>query len=209
MLPSARASGLLRVTSADLARCQSLPSSPALRTSRYIARSEAMGQTRLVNGRPTVVVENTKEFAAATEAAWKRTAPLIDSKVKQLRGCMTVLAERVATALEEAKRKTPEGLSHASELRAYVKALPEEKRSAFIFQAISDGDRATVASVLHAQPFLSGLSAKAQGMLRQHAAAKFAPQDHAQHQAAATARESMSWTQVPSSVCAMVPCRAA
>ncbi|MBK3666305.1 hypothetical protein JJE66_34460 [Bradyrhizobium diazoefficiens] len=74
-------------------------------------------------------------------------------------------------------------------MRTYVKALPEEKRNAFIFQAISDGDRANVASVLHAQPFLSGLSAKAQGMLRQHAAAKFAPQDHAQHQAAATAPE--------------------
>ncbi|MCK1684662.1 hypothetical protein [Bradyrhizobium sp. 145] len=153
------------------------------------ALKEANPQTRLVNGRPTIVVENTKEFAAATEAAWKRMAPLIDGKVKQLRGCMTLLAERVATALEDPKRKSPEGLSHASEVRAYVKALPEEKRTAFIFQAISEGDRATVASVLHAQPFLSGLTADAQALIRQQAAAKFAPQDHAQHQAAATALE--------------------
>lgn len=151
------------------------------------ALKEANPQTRLVNGRPTIVVENTKEFAAATEAAWKRIAPVIDGKVKQLRGCMTLLAERVATALEDPRRKTPEGLSHASEVRAYVKALPEEKRSAFIMQAINEGDRATVASVLHAQAFLSGLSAEAQSTLRQQAAAKFAPQDYAQHQAAATA----------------------
>jgi hypothetical protein len=109
--------------------------------------------------------------------------------VKQLRSAMTVLADRVATALEDPKRKTPEGLSHASEVRAYVKALPQEERSAFVFQAINEGDRATVASVLHAQPFLSGLSAEAQSTLRQQAAAKFAPLDHAQHQAAATALE--------------------
>ncbi|WP_439396581.1 hypothetical protein ACRQ5Q_06620 [Bradyrhizobium sp. PMVTL-01] len=55
------------------------------------ALKEANPQTRLVNGRPTIVVENTKEFAAATEAAWKRIAPVIDGKVKQLRGCMTLL----------------------------------------------------------------------------------------------------------------------
>ncbi|MGX0966328.1 hypothetical protein AB7M63_006777 [Bradyrhizobium japonicum] len=153
------------------------------------AMKEANPQTRLVNGRPTVVMENTKEFAAATDAAWKRMAPVIDGKVKQLRGCMAVLADRVATALEDPKRKTSEGLSHASEVRAYVKALPEEKRSLFISSAINEGDRATVASVLHAQPFLSGLSAEAQSTLRQQAAAKFAPFDYAQHQAAATALE--------------------
>lgn len=153
------------------------------------AMKEANPQTRLVNGRPAVVMENTKEFAAATDAAWKRMAPLIDSKVRQLRGCMTVLADRVATALEDPKRKTPEGLSHASEVRAYVKALPPEERTVFLMKAINEDDRATVASVLHAQPFLSGLSAEAQRTLRLQAAAKFAPNEHAQYEAAATALE--------------------
>src|SRR4051794_21052261 len=49
------------------------------------ALMEANPQTRLVNGRPAKVAENTKEFAAATDAAWRRMTPLIDSKVKQLR----------------------------------------------------------------------------------------------------------------------------
>jgi hypothetical protein len=71
----------------------------------------------------------------------------------------------------------------------YVKALPPEERTPFIVNAINEGDKATVAAILHAQPFLSGLTNLAHSNMRKQAAAKFAPLDYAQHEAATTAIE--------------------
>jgi hypothetical protein len=66
----------------------------------------------------------------------------------------------------------------------YVKALPLEERTPFIVNAINEGDKATVAAILHAQPFLSGLTNLAHSNMRKQAAANFAPLDYAQHEAA-------------------------
>jgi hypothetical protein len=100
--------------------------------------------------------------------------------VRQLNGIHEVLTKRVNEALEDINRKTPEGLSLAAEVRAHVKALPQEDRSKFVMDAINAGDKRTVAALLHAQPFLSGLSQDAQDTLRAHASNKFAPLDYLQ-----------------------------
>ena len=52
---------------------------------------------------------------------------------------------------------------------------------------VDAGDKATVAAILHAQPFLSGLDAKDHATLREQAATKFAPIDAAQHNATLSA----------------------
>ena len=148
---------------------------------------EVQSTRRLVNGRPTEVAATSKELANAAEAAWKRVAPMIDRKVKELTGTQTVLANRVAEALDDPNRKSPVGIALASEVRGYVKSLPLEDRTPFIANAINEGDKATIAAILHAQPFLSGLTALAHSNMRKQAAAKFAPLDSVQHDAAITA----------------------
>ncbi|MGH6678399.1 MAG: hypothetical protein ACREDL_05595, partial [Bradyrhizobium sp.] len=135
------------------------------------------------------VAATSKELANAAEAAWKRIAPIIDRKVKELNGTITVISNRVAAAIDEPTRKTPEGIALATEVRNYVRALPLEQRTAFINQAINDSDKATIAALLHAQPFLSGLSAQAHANMRKQAAAKFAPLDSGQYDAATSAIE--------------------
>ena len=150
---------------------------------------EVQSTRRLVDGRPTEVAATSKELGNAAEAAWKRVAPMIDRKVKELTGTQSVLANRVAEALDDPIRKTPVGIALASEVRGYVKSLPLEERTAFIANAITEGDKATVAAILHAQPFLSGLSPLAHSNMRKQAAAKFAPLDSAQYDAANTAIE--------------------
>jgi hypothetical protein len=141
---------------------------------------------RMVDGTPTLV-PNSKEFVASAEQAWARIAPAIDRRVKELTGIQTVLWKRVAEALDDPHRKTPEGLSLAAEVRAHVKALPHEERMQFAMNAINEGDKSTVTALLHAQPFLSGLDAKAHATMRQQAAAKFAPSDSAQYEATVAA----------------------
>jgi hypothetical protein len=143
---------------------------------------------RLIDGRPMQVVVS-DEYADAAQKAWDRLAPAIDRKVKQLQGTSTVLATRVDAALDHAPRKTPEGIALAAEVRAFCKSLPVTERTTFISEAINNDDKATIAALLHAQPFLSGLTPDAHANMRLRAAAKFAPLEHAQHQAATQAME--------------------
>jgi len=143
-------------------------------------RSELSGDIRMVKGKPTRVVD-AEEFITAAEKAFDRVAPTIDRRVTELNGYRDTLATRVATALDHPTRKTPEGLALAAEVRAHIKAVKKpDERTKFVAQAIDQGDLPTVAAVIHAQPFLSGLEPATHEMLRARAAAKFAPVDSAQ-----------------------------
>lgn len=146
-------------------------------------RTEVTGNVRMVNGKPTRVVD-AEEFIAAAERAFGRVGPAIDRRVRELDGYRTTLEQRVATALDHPARKTPEGLALAAEVRSHIKAMKKsDERMRFVAAAIESGDVPTVAAVLHAQPFLSGLEPATHATLRARAAAKFAPVDNAQLEA--------------------------
>jgi len=145
-------------------------------------RTEISGDVRMVNGKPTRFVD-AEEFIAAAEKAFARVGPAIDRRVKELNGYRDTLAQRVEAALDHPARKTPEGLALATEVRAHIKGLKAEQRVKFVAAAIETGDVPTVAAVLHAQPFLSGLEPDTHATLRARAAAKFAPLDNAQLEA--------------------------
>lgn len=143
-------------------------------------RTDFTDNVRMKNGKPTRVVD-AEEFIAAAEQAYNRVAPAIDRRLKELDGYRATLEQRVAAALDHPARKTPEGLALAAEVRAHIKSVKRpDERTRFVAQAIEAGDIPTVAAVLHAQPFLSGLEPATYASLREHAAAKFATQDHAQ-----------------------------
>jgi hypothetical protein len=145
----------------------------------------------LVNSAPTVQVEQ-EAFIDAAEKALTRIAPQVDRRVRELSGIQEILSKRVSNAIDEPARMTPEGLALAQEVRSHVRSLSRKARNAFVAQAIEANDKATVAAVLHAQPFLSGLDNAAQGMLRERAAAKFAPVDSAQLAATTAAIQQVS-----------------
>lgn len=88
------------------------------------AVKEVHSTQRMVDGKATTVVSSSKELANATETAWKRVAPTIDRRVKELDATRSVLGSRIAEALDEPGGKTPVGIALASEVRGYVKALP-------------------------------------------------------------------------------------
>ncbi|MGY3693371.1 hypothetical protein ACVIGA_003451 [Bradyrhizobium sp. USDA 3240] len=152
-------------------------------------RKEALrsGQdVRMVNGVPTLVVA-TDELVEAAQQAWARIGPSIDRRMKELKGLHQTLESRVAAAIDNPSRKTSEGLALAAEVRAHVKSMSDGDRLTFCMSAVDAGDKATVAAILHAQPFLSGLSPAAQDALRKRAAAQFAPVDSAQYDATSQA----------------------
>jgi hypothetical protein len=143
---------------------------------------------RLVNAVPTVDIDH-EAFVTAAEQAFTRISPQVTRRVKELQGIEQILSKRVAEALDEPKRKTPEGLPLAAEVRSHIKGLSDKTRMKFVVDAIEANDKATVAAVLHAQSFLSGLDNTALGMLRERSAAKFAPVDSAQLAATTAAIE--------------------
>ncbi|MBS0254010.1 MAG: hypothetical protein JSS36_02070 [Proteobacteria bacterium] len=146
-------------------------------------RTEVTGNVRMVNGTPTRIVD-AEEFIEAADRAFKRVAPAVDRRVSELTRYRDTLASRVASAIDAPSRRTPEGLALASEVRAHVKALKQPaQRTKFVLDAIEAGDLLTVAAVLHAPPFLSGLDASIHATIRAKAAAKFAPIDSAQLEA--------------------------
>lgn len=143
-------------------------------------RTEITGNVRMVNGKPTRIV-NTEDFVAAAEQAFARTSPAVDRRMTELQGYRDALAKRVETALDAPARRTPEGLALASEVRSHIKALKRpDQRAKFVMDAVEAGDLPTVSAVLHAPPFLSGLDAGMHAVIRTRAAARFAPVDSAQ-----------------------------
>ena len=147
-------------------------------TSGYLSTNPASARITL---EPGIMPDQTEEFIAAAEKAYARVAPTIDRRLAELNGYRDTLANRVSVALDHAARKTPEGLALAAEVRSHVKAVKKpDERMKFVAQAIDQGDLPTVAAVIHAQPFLSGLDPATHETLRARAAAKFAPVDSAQ-----------------------------
>lgn len=138
------------------------------------------GDIRMLHGKPRRFHGRENEFVEAAGKAFDAAAKTVDARLKELAGFRDGLAKRVAGALDTPARRTAEGLALASEVRAHAKALSDAKRWAFVTEGIEAGDLATVAAILAAQPFLSGLSAKQHATARELAARKFAPVDHAQ-----------------------------
>jgi len=145
--------------------------------------TEVSGNVHMVNGKPTRIVD-AEEFITAAERALARVSPAVDRRMTELKGYRDALAQRVATALDLPARKTPEGLALASEVRAHIKAMKQPAaRGKFVLDAVEAGDLPTVAAVLHAPPFLSGLDAGTHALACSRAAARFAPVDSGQLEA--------------------------
>lgn len=142
-------------------------------------RSQARGNLRMVNGTPTQVAASDELIDAASKA-FERVSVAIDRRVIELNRGEKALRTRVDAAIEDPARKTPEGLSVASEVRAHMKGLTNKQRLPFVHAAVERGDLRTVAAVLHAPPYLSGLSEAEHQTARQAAERKFAPLDSAQ-----------------------------
>lgn len=164
----------------DAERDMNAVGDPAVRRQHPGGRTEYTDNVRMIRGRPTRVQDAT-EFIDAAEKAFVRTAPAIDRRMAELRGYRETLAKRVAAALDHPARKTAEGLALASEVRAHMKGMKRaEERLSHAMRAVEAEDKTTVAAILHAPAYLSGLTDEAHALVRARAAAKFATLDSAQ-----------------------------
>jgi len=92
-----------------------------------------------------------QEFNRATEVYASR----MDSAKQRAKAELEALERKRNEALPESK--------HATEIRNYVRSLPEEKRTEFIETAINNGDLDTASAVINGPSYLSGIGADLQG----------------------------------------------
>ncbi len=102
-----------------------------------------------------------------------------------------LLLKRLDKATDDPDRKTPTGIAMATEIRNHVKGLPEKQRLAFVQKAIRSFDNRTVAAVLKAPAYLSGIGEEAQRVLQLDAEKSWAPQDYEQFKAVQQIRETL------------------
>lgn len=124
----------------------------------------------------------------AVEEVQDPTLLAIDRRSQELGRHIASLEAAVASALDDPPRKSAEGLGMAQEIRAHVKALGTSG-AGFVRAAIQSGDKTTVAAVLHAPAYLSGLKPEVLAALRTEAARQLAPAEAAQLNATRRARE--------------------
>ncbi|MDP2374270.1 hypothetical protein [Reyranella sp.] len=130
-----------------------------------------------------------EELSGAAERAFNRTAKVVDLRMAEMKAHASILEGNVADALKDPRGTAADGIAIAQEVRGHLRSLPDAERFAFIRKAIESDDRRSVAAVLAAPSFLSGLAPASQAMVRDLAARRWAPVDHAQAQAVAKAIE--------------------
>lgn len=148
-------------------------------------RSLPLGdEVRMVNGRPKQLSAGAiDELVSTTRGVSERVLATVQKNYEELEKVAQSLGQQVDTAIDDPARNTPVGLSVATEIRAHVKSLADGKRSTFAYAAVEAGDKQTVAAILHAPAYLSGLTDKQMSALRQRAAYAFAPTESTQLEA--------------------------
>jgi hypothetical protein len=143
-------------------------------------RSSYLGDLRMRDGKIRRFTGHEEEFAEAAARAHDRAAATVQRRMDELRRYREGLAQKVGAVLDLPDRKSPEGLSVAQEVRSHLKAMEDKERPVFLQRAIQADDKRTVAAVLHAPAYLSGLSDDQSATIRDLAARHWATVDHAQ-----------------------------
>lgn len=121
-----------------------------------------------------------KEFFTAVDRAIERASRSVDSADAGIRSKINSLQDRVKTMLSDPATNRPV----AAEIRAHAKSLSTTQRLKLVRDAAQSGDKATLASILGAPAYLSGMSPEEMDTVRKMAEDKFAPLESEQLRAA-------------------------
>lgn len=152
--------------------------------------STTTGDVRVVSGgKLRSFSGNEGELVDAASRRFSDVARRVDRSLADLGEAETTLADAVTVKLRDPNAQTPAGVALASEVRAHLRGMDKAKRAAFVSERVEAGDLSTVAAMLSAPAYLSGLGADEVGVVRKLAERKFAPVESAALASARQARE--------------------
>jgi hypothetical protein len=123
------------------------------------------------------------EVRIALATAYNREAARLDKAATENTVAQAGLEQQIANRLRNPRANETSVAHVADSIRNHVKNLGSESAaSAFVHNAIVAGDHETVAAVLSAPPFVSGLNREMHAHLRDMAEQKFSPDEYADRQ---------------------------
>jgi hypothetical protein len=123
--------------------------------------------------------EAAQRLAADMGTKFASVARTFDAQYAQVQSAAAHLDERINAALQPAQRDNM-AASAASDIRNYVRSLPDEKRVGFLHDAIESGDHEIMSAVLSTTPWVSGLNREQFADVKEWAREKFSPVEYAQ-----------------------------
>lgn len=140
---------------------------------------EASKTPRLFGGASPMNGQLAEELKRTTDAAYNRASATVQRELARLESAEKAIQNKVNAMLNPDVNKSAQGIAISGEIRAAIKALPENKRSEAVLALVEEGDVRSVAAILAAPGFVSGLSTSMQELLRLNASEKLFPEEHA------------------------------
>jgi hypothetical protein len=149
---------------------------------------------KVVNGKnivPEISEEAKVTLKAAMEIRCAKTAAAFDNQLNVVKDATTTLNAAIATKLKYNDQSATTA-SAASDIRGYIKSLPQGERAAFCFKAADENDLEIISAVLTTTPFVSGLTRQEIAMVRDHASKILAPREYMQRHALSKISEGLT-----------------
>src|SRR5207253_1766035 len=125
-----------------------------------------------------VVPENrVAELAGAMANSASRAAAMIQRNVDVVDSTLEKLDGWITEKTKNPRENVPSVVAEAQQIRDYVRALPDAKRMDFVHKRIEEGDLTVVTAVVHASPWIVGITPEQQSLLRGMAQERFAPKE--------------------------------
>lgn len=154
---------------------------------------QRFGTGQVVNG-SSIQAELPDDVAAQLSAdmgnRFTRAAQVFDRNLETVNGTIDTLSKRIDGVLAS-KQRDAVTAQNLSDLRHYVKDLPDSKRMDFCHRQIEAGDIETAHAIFSTSPYASGFTKTDVAILRDLASKTFAPAEHAKLAAAIKLRDHM------------------
>lgn len=142
---------------------------------------ERFGGSLVVDGktiRQEIPEERRAELSSLLSQKFESVARNFDHQLQTVEEVVSTLDARIEKALVHPKKDTPSVAQAASDIRNYVRGLPDEKRMNFLHGAIRDGDHEVASAVLGSTPWVSGLNRESAAVVRSLSEERFAKADY-------------------------------
>jgi hypothetical protein len=121
--------------------------------------------------------------AAATSAmgaSFSRASTMLARAHADINDAAVALTGKITAATQNPRRNEVGASQTASEIRAYVKSLPNEQRMSFLMNAADHGDREELWAIMQGGPFVSGFDRQKFALAKEFTERALAPTECAQ-----------------------------
>jgi hypothetical protein len=112
------------------------------------------------------LAQSEQELVGAAETGSARALAASERAAERIKTAYEQLGSQIDSLTDDKERKSAVGITLGTEIRNHVKGLSDAKRFEFIHERIRSGDVKTVAAILRAPSYLSGITDEQNGQFQ-------------------------------------------